>query len=725
MFLVNKIKVLLIITATMIVHGLALAASTIDLQAFDKLSKEDKIYLVQKIRLLTTLMENQSHKTGPRYSWMGISPDQQDKIVELWTKIMANAYAVDSSYQNIPSNKRCIYGGWVSMTFKGKCLHPDRVEQVMGSKYKAVSQAYKQAYSNAQNTCKSGENKIACNPALYGSMVYCAPAGVHLRSVNTSLSCWKKADEMSKSNPAFMEQILDKLSADSLARAQFEELLDIIFNLCLCNGGYDQKVLDPAYAARIFYHRTCFALINQSKHMIQKLNAKLMCQYDDESGPIGKLISKLEKYEKLIDEDINERLLSNSDNFAKFMQMADEDMANSYDSEIERNYRVAREQQFQQDFPDYCKNIDDYTPTPPTPTGTSTGNGTTGDDDPDPTPTGTSTGNGTTGDDDPTPTPTGTSTGNGTGNDDPDPPVPVPTGITLEKETTDEGTKVTIVVTVKNNNTKVDPLPAGWKLEWFILDTTTNEQKSVSTGVQYTVTKITVKQTLTIKLTVDGEEKGTLNEEIPAIGDDSTDISISISDTTVNAKTIELTAIVKNGDGKELTEAQLGDFEIIWYAQKVTEAQPPKDDDIVENEEDTPDDNKTDDDEVDDNGDNPEDTDDNSNDVTVGDYEKTDQSGLYVIFDRKTVEYSVKAELVIKSSQEVKGEVSSPIQKLDESDAPDEQEEDDELDVDLPTIKKGGSGKPRLKQLIQAPPLPVPPKMLIRGRDYHTGRWGW
>jgi len=159
---------------------------------------------------------------------------------------------------------------------------------------------------------------------------------------------------------------------------------------------------------------------------------------------------------------------------------------------------------------------------------------------------------------------------------------------------------------------------------------------------------------------------------------------------TLFDKTVDIKVKVKSGDN-EITD-KLGVYSLKWSKQSVN---------VTTNEE-------------------------KKEEIKLDENYTDDGSDTYKSYPREKIDYKVKVELYkdtttsIKSEEIIIDKIGSDKEDEDKDDE-DKDKEDEEEDKDE---KKGNNSNPALQQSINAPILPSAPKMFLRGRDTHRGRWG-
>ncbi len=159
----------------------------------------------------------------------------------------------------------CMYAGWISLMSGGYCQHPERLEESSPIRVAYLEQKNKFSQEN-ENTCQSeGFHKIACNPAMFGNITACVSSGIdgeNHYSRNSSLACMGEYQKLKKEDPQLANELLENVLSNSEMATYFAEVMNTAFQMCVCA---DAKGISQKYAQKMFYHRTCFSLMEQAQ----------------------------------------------------------------------------------------------------------------------------------------------------------------------------------------------------------------------------------------------------------------------------------------------------------------------------------------------------------------------------------------------------------------------------------------------------------------------------
>jgi len=314
---------LLILTSS--ISAIAQDSFVFNVEAFLNANKLEKRKMIMYARQMAVILEEQYPRMEPRYSWMGITPQQQMWIEAFIQNSAFYAHSTDLEgtqyYSKVPNGQRCVYGGWISITYKNYCVHPEQVNEFYSNKaYKGIKDAYdyakKLAATSSSINC-NGAEKIACNPLLYGHIQYCAPAGANLKSINSSLACWNEASK--KENQDKLDVIIERIATNADYANQFAAMMRMMQSLCVCQGQDTKNEkfgINKNYALNISYHRTCYGLLSQSKEMIEKLKTKIIPAPNvcgpPHPGKTKEIEIILESYGKIFSDNLSKSQLSYS-----------------------------------------------------------------------------------------------------------------------------------------------------------------------------------------------------------------------------------------------------------------------------------------------------------------------------------------------------------------------------------------------------------------------------
>lgn len=216
----------------------------------------------------------------------------------------------------------CYYGGWQSMMFQGRCMHPKHLGRVetqkridkmeisketkdflkndIGRAYYSQSRSSASALQvGSTNDSKAfelkevqscaGPDEIICNPQVYGvhqgGKPFCV-SGNKSFGINTSYLCAKanqvvKDEEGEQAYKKMMKEIID----GAIAAGNTNHLMSsmrMMYEMCLCSGdstvvGKDESddlqthTLNYAYAQKMFYSRTCLGVLNQTQQIVESI----------------------------------------------------------------------------------------------------------------------------------------------------------------------------------------------------------------------------------------------------------------------------------------------------------------------------------------------------------------------------------------------------------------------------------------------------------------------
>lgn len=169
----------------------------------------------------------------------------------------------------IPEGNVCIYAGWVSKVKPGGniCAHPSGVTD-KDHKGK-IGNLVK--YKDATAACKA-PTQITCNPVVFGfgkdKNPFCASATPVAH--NSSLECMQKSigKGVSKADKdARLASIAENFKKDPKL---FQEVMEFIFYSCACqpDQANGSNIINTEYHKYIKPHRTCMALLNQTKQIL-------------------------------------------------------------------------------------------------------------------------------------------------------------------------------------------------------------------------------------------------------------------------------------------------------------------------------------------------------------------------------------------------------------------------------------------------------------------------
>lgn len=243
-------------------------------QEFVHYSHAQKEEFIVKVMELMVELENKYEKAPfedkPHYSHL---------LQQLKEIIISSAYAAEIDPTvfahdltslldpNSTADDRCIYAGWVSRTrpdmsvtgTRQVCQHPRSLNR---------NTPEAKAYTKSSSCGKQSNNKIACNPAIFGfknqaqGSQFCVPAGLH-NSENSSYACMEHALGIKKeagADPA--EKRMEYLKKQFEGKPELvNNLFGFIYKTCLCDN-QEKEIINQSYLNNVRPHRTCLGLVN-------------------------------------------------------------------------------------------------------------------------------------------------------------------------------------------------------------------------------------------------------------------------------------------------------------------------------------------------------------------------------------------------------------------------------------------------------------------------------
>ncbi|MBT4793154.1 MAG: hypothetical protein HON90_16395 [Halobacteriovoraceae bacterium] len=249
--------------------------------------------------------------------------------LKILNAFISSANAADESnslFDNIQSDVKCYYAGWVSLIRKGKngapyCTHPKNLTYPENKHYLAkleginpyneaefqktnlykfyidgVSKKYSDYFAGqdknstptynitaddkglklakGSNNCSHRES-IPCNPEIYGKFKNSSLCVVteQNRGINASYLCAKAVEKIEKKFPDDYKVMMSNIIKEgSKPGNQFFDTLKVMYDTCLCGGDsgkknpvYFQNTINAKYAHKIFESRTCAGILSQTK----------------------------------------------------------------------------------------------------------------------------------------------------------------------------------------------------------------------------------------------------------------------------------------------------------------------------------------------------------------------------------------------------------------------------------------------------------------------------
>jgi hypothetical protein len=337
----------------------ALAKDYLTYEDFVLLSPQQQLKVLNELQKVAIKIESEMQGYDGDLKKFSSLEERKIEFLRLWNLLVPKAYGqtTDESFNNyldlIPPAKekggdsfRCVYGGWVSIAvpvhIKGEskarhlCMHPGKSKKhielllekyaIKGGPYQKLSDipsdvlkgfesartayeaqkkkvlALKEEYKDLENLNNCDADKwMACNPALFGDVPVCGAAGTRVRSRNTSLQCWINFQQLPEEKR--LELVKNILSSNSKAQ-YFADLLKALNDLCICRHG-----MNPVYTERIFFHRTCYSLLEQSKNVLEIAQDAKSCKITVAPGNEMELSDFSKNLIQFTKDDLDKRLV--------------------------------------------------------------------------------------------------------------------------------------------------------------------------------------------------------------------------------------------------------------------------------------------------------------------------------------------------------------------------------------------------------------------------------
>ncbi|MGK0367986.1 MAG: hypothetical protein ACI9QD_001126, partial [Thermoproteota archaeon] len=282
--------------------------SRIDIEQFKELNRDQKLIIIHELQSLSIAIEQLSRFGVNRKKVYSNYLQRFNLLMQQVFVAKAHAQSVESDnfygIKDLKNDQRCMYAGWVSVMFSGKCMHPANLSDLPN--YKKIYDLYKAA-SEGVDKCTKNDG-IICNPALYGPMNFCSPGKGPISSKNSSLACYQHASSKGKSQD---DLVLREIESNPTG---FSKLLKLAYSMCLCKGISPGKkgtrVISQKYAENLYYHRTCTGLMGQVKNIIKSLEDN-SCLQAKNSSSLRDLYNTVHIASSRVNADFDKRLLEN------------------------------------------------------------------------------------------------------------------------------------------------------------------------------------------------------------------------------------------------------------------------------------------------------------------------------------------------------------------------------------------------------------------------------
>lgn len=188
---------------------------------------------------------------------------------------------IDQAYAG--SGKKCLYGGYYSLTSNDLCMHPLRLSSSnkYRKKYIESCKKIKITPGNKPPTKCYDDNYNYCNPLLFGYQrlpIKSPNAGANYAQT-TSANCFQNTVNLEKNDELFF----DKIQEQSISEDLFD-LYDDSIRMCLC----EDSQIDEEYANRVKGSSTCLSLLSRISKILEGVHACL-----DEDSKFLSLIESL------------------------------------------------------------------------------------------------------------------------------------------------------------------------------------------------------------------------------------------------------------------------------------------------------------------------------------------------------------------------------------------------------------------------------------------------
>ncbi len=343
MFLKKIAIVSFLIISSMNLYGNLLASSDqyIDETDFTLMTYSQKVETIRMVHKF--LSEHEYISRVDEFS----SKKKYSLYQKIWNKLISNAYAqIDVGSVNM--GKTCYYGGWISVMVNGKCSHPKRLtaefinRQVPKSSnsdlnqllLKNVSARVYDQNASSFKVVKGSDNKITldtastasacngpreiiCNPLVYGTVdgKNICVSGNNAWGLNSSYLCSEAIESLpSEQKNKVFQDIIKNSNADSDNKDGFFFTLRAMFDMCLCKG--DSKTVNSQYSERMFYSRTCYAVLKQAEALRKDLQTYACQNLDEKTTPDGVKTWKqfLNEAGKVLEQQVSQLKLDNLTN---------------------------------------------------------------------------------------------------------------------------------------------------------------------------------------------------------------------------------------------------------------------------------------------------------------------------------------------------------------------------------------------------------------------------
>lgn len=245
----------------------ALSASFMSHEKFAHLDYEEQRQIVIATMELVVEMES---KYKHEVKTTGFNSERFRKYSEFMSQVSSlffpEAHAAGARNQRygqylnqlttiLNQKNRCIYGGWVSEMRGGKCTHP-------------LNTQFKNLYQS-ENGCNGGNNKITCNPAIFGfknvdpakRTLFCVDAGPN-GADNTSRDCMAKALAESPESGASSKEARIANMIEGIGRNPVDAtaVFNFLIKACACDSRHSPQI-NADYSNYMRPHQTCYSIL--------------------------------------------------------------------------------------------------------------------------------------------------------------------------------------------------------------------------------------------------------------------------------------------------------------------------------------------------------------------------------------------------------------------------------------------------------------------------------
>ena len=142
------------------------------------------------------------------------------------------------------------------------------------------------SYTNTADGENTEENKcqtprdIICNPMVYGRHeggILCVPKKSS-DAYNTSFLCEKALQHIKATSEDAYNRAMDAAVTEAIAnQAVFNNTVVSMYDNCMCNGQGYENYTDQSYAGRVYQTRTCVAILNSTKNILNAIDRNNSC----------------------------------------------------------------------------------------------------------------------------------------------------------------------------------------------------------------------------------------------------------------------------------------------------------------------------------------------------------------------------------------------------------------------------------------------------------------